>query len=81
MYIFEVVLTDPLSENFTFLLIAVILYVVLIFLRYKTRQRVWSFFGVGILLYLAIQFTHSMPMLITFIGLIIYSLYDTFMGD
>jgi len=80
MHIYDVVLTDPLSENFTFLLIAVILYVVLIIMRYKTGARVWSMLSVGILIYLMTQFSHSIPMVITLIGISIYQLYDTFMG-
>ncbi|MCK9543738.1 MAG: hypothetical protein M0R03_17090 [Novosphingobium sp.] len=80
MYILDVVLSDPLSENFTFLLIATFLYFALIILRYKSGARVWSLLSVGILIYLMTQFSHSIPMVITLIGISIYQLYDTFMG-
>lgn len=61
----------------TFLLVAVILYITMIYLRYKTGARIYNLFAVGILLYLAIQFISALPMVITFTGLIIYQLYDT----
>lgn len=81
MSILEVVLTDPLSENFTFVLVATILYLALIFLRYKTGVRIWNLFGVGVLIFLMTQFSHSIPMVITLIGITIYQLYDTFLGE
>jgi hypothetical protein len=80
MYIYETVLTDPLSENFTFMLVAILLYFGLIFLRYKTGARVWGLLATGILIYTVIEFSFSIPMIITLTGMIMYQLYDTFMG-
>ena len=80
MYIYETVLTDPLSNNFAFMFVAILLYFALLFLRYKTGARVWGVLGTGILIYTAIEFSFSLPMVITLTGMIIYSLYDTFMG-
>jgi len=80
MYIYETVLTDPLSENFTFMLVAILLYFALLFLRYRTGAKIWNFLGVGILIYIMIEYSFSLPMIITLVGMIIYQLYDTFMG-
>jgi len=80
MYILETVLTDPLSENFTFMLLAILLYFALLFLRFKTGARVYGVLGVGILIYIIIEYSYSIPMVITLVGMIIYQLYDTLMG-
>ncbi len=61
-------------------LIAILLYFSMIFLRYKTGARIYNMIGVAILIYLAITFIASIPMVIAFTGLILYSLYDTFLG-
>ncbi len=61
-------------------LIAILLYFSMIFLRYKTGARIYNMIGVAVLIYLAITFIASIPMVIAFTGLILYSLYDTFFG-
>lgn len=61
-------------------LIAFGLYVVMLYLRFKTGARVYNLIGIAILTFLALQFTNSIPMIIAFVGMILYSLYDTFLG-
>lgn len=63
-----------------FLIPAVLLYAILMVLRFKTGARVYNLFGVGILVFLSIQYKESLPMVITFSGLVLYSLWDTFAG-
>lgn len=60
---------------------AVMLYAILMFLRFKTRARVYNLIAIGILLFLAIQYKDHIPMIITFTGLILYNVYDTFFGE
>lgn len=62
------------------LLPAVIFYAILMVLRFKTGARVYNLIAVGVLLFLAIQYVEHIPMVITFVGLIMYSLWDTFFG-
>lgn len=59
---------------------AVMFYAILIFLRFKTGARVYNLISIGVLLFLAFQYITYIPMVITFTGLIIYSLWDTFYG-
>lgn len=61
-------------------LITVILYAIFWVLRFKTGNRIWNIFGVGMLIFLTISLSNYIPILITLIGLILYQLYDTFMG-
>jgi uncharacterized membrane protein len=60
--------------------VALGLYALLLFLRFKTGARIYNLIGIAILVYLAFQFIESIPMVIAFVGLILYSLYDTFIG-
>lgn len=59
---------------------AVMFYAILMFLRFKTGARVYNLISIGVLLFLAFQYIDYIPMVITFTGLIIYSLWDTFYG-
>ena len=69
-----------ITNNFAFMLIAMILYFALLFLRIITGIRIWNFFGIGILIYFLIQYIDVIPMVIVLVGFILYQLYDTFFG-
>jgi hypothetical protein len=60
--------------------IAVLLYMFVIYLRLRTGARIYSVIGIAILTYLAFAFMASIPMVIAFVALILYSMYDTFFG-
>lgn len=53
-------------------------YAINIYLRYKTGARIWQFFNAGIIIYFMIQFVSEVPLLLTFIAMLLYTLYDTF---
>ncbi len=61
-------------------LVAVILYAIFWIIRFKTGNRIWNIFGVGMLIFLTLSFSQYIPILITLIGLIIYQLYDALLG-
>lgn len=61
-------------------LVAVILYAIFWVIRFKTGNRIWNIFGVGMLIFLTLSFSQYIPILITLIGLIIYQLYDALLG-
>lgn len=49
-----------------------------IYLRYKTDARIWQFFNAGIIIYFLTEFSTEIPLLITFIAMLLYTVYDTF---
>lgn len=54
------------------------IYFILWFLRFKTGARIWEMLTIGILVYFMMQFSTSVPLLVTFIGMILYTAYDGF---
>jgi len=72
--------TGGLTNNSGFIFIAILLYFALLFLRYKTGARIWSLLSIGILIFLLINYSTFLPMIIVLVGVIIYQLYDTFKG-
>ena len=53
-----------------------------IYLRYKTGARIWQFFNAGIIIYFLTEFSSEIPLLLTFIAMLLYTVYDTFFnGD
>jgi len=70
---------QPPSDVYGGLLIigVIILYCLFLFIRYKTNIRLYNFFAIGIVMFLALQFPF-LPLTITFICLILFHLYDTF---
>ena len=69
-----------LTNNTAFMIVAIILYLALLVIRFLSGVRVWNLFGIGILIYFIIQYSNIIPMVIVLIGFIIYQLYDTFIG-
>lgn len=66
--------------EYELLIPSIMLYAILIFLRYRSGARVYTVLAVGIIVFLATQYINHIPMVITFVGLIIYHLWDTFQG-
>ena len=60
------------------LLPAVAIWGILMYLRFKTGAKVYNLLSIGVMLYLAIQYSTSIPMILTFVGMIMYGLWDTF---
>ena len=74
------VVSGGLTNNTAFMIVAIILYLALLVIRFLSGVRVWNLFGIGILIYFIIQYSNIIPMVIVLIGFIIYQLYDTFIG-
>lgn len=55
-------------------------YFVMWYLRFKTGARVWEFLTTGILIYFMIEFSAIPALLFTFIGISLFTIYDSFFG-
>lgn len=67
-----------MSDTSALLFLASIFAIALMIISYITKQRIFNLLCVAPLLYLAIELSASVPLLIGFIGLIIFQLYYTF---
>jgi hypothetical protein len=63
-----------------FLIFAIILGFGLMIYGHMSKIRIFNLLSVGVMIFLATQLSEFVPLLVVFIGLMIYELYYTFMG-
>lgn len=49
------------------------------FMRYKSEQRIWNLFSIGLVIFITMQYTH-IAIIISMVGVMIWLFYDTFLG-
>jgi hypothetical protein len=74
------ILTIEETSN-TPLLIVAILAIVLMWMGISTKKRIFNLMCVPALIYLAVYFSSSIPLMIMFVGLIIWNGYYAFIAE
>ncbi|MGD9580344.1 MAG: hypothetical protein AB7V50_03155 [Vampirovibrionia bacterium] len=69
------------SGSNTPLFIIAVLAIVLMWMGITTKKRIFNLFAVPALVYLAVYFSSSIPLIIMFVGLIIWNGYYAFIAE
>ena len=77
--IYEAVTSSPNLEG-SLLVFGALLLALMMFFSYRTGQKVYNLFAIGVCVFLAMLLSTHIPLVIVFIGLIIFLLADAFLG-
>ena len=69
-----------MSLEVVIVLIMGLLFMFFVYMRYKTNVTIFNLFAIGCIVAIGLLFTDYLAIIIVFVGLILWLIYDTFLG-